>query len=209
MPIHKHKDENFFKKWSPEMAYILGFFAADGCMIKNNRGAHYVEFHITDKDILLKIRSSLKSNHKIAERNSHGKKSYRLQIGSKKMFGDLISLGMIPNKSNSLDFLGISDFYFKDFARGYFDGDGNVYISKKNYLLSGFTCGSRKFLEKFHLRLKALVKLSGGSLFARETYYRLYYSTKDSCKLYKYMYNTQSDLFIVRKKLVFEKYLGT
>ncbi|PIP28260.1 MAG: hypothetical protein COX29_02045 [Candidatus Moranbacteria bacterium CG23_combo_of_CG06-09_8_20_14_all_35_22] len=68
MPIHKTKNENFFKKWSPEMAYVLGFFAADGCMIKNNRGAYFIEFQITDKDILLKIKKLLGSNHKITER---------------------------------------------------------------------------------------------------------------------------------------------
>ncbi len=30
MPIYKTKNEAFFKKWTPEMAYVLGFFTADG-----------------------------------------------------------------------------------------------------------------------------------------------------------------------------------
>jgi len=44
MPIYKTKNENFFKKWTPEMAYVLGFFAADGSMVKNKRGACFIEF---------------------------------------------------------------------------------------------------------------------------------------------------------------------
>src|SRR3989338_4819696 len=34
----------FFKKWSSEMAYVLGFFAADGCMYINPRGSRYFCF---------------------------------------------------------------------------------------------------------------------------------------------------------------------
>ena len=90
MPIFKAKNENFFKTWTPEMAYVLGFFTADGNMIKNKRGAHFIEFEITDKDLLHAIRGLLESNHKITERKRRDswKKAYRLQIGSKVIFND-------------------------------------------------------------------------------------------------------------------------
>ena len=67
MPIYKTKNEDFFKKWSPKMTYVLGFFAADGNMIKNKRGAHFIEFQSTDKEILNKIKKCLKSNLAIGE----------------------------------------------------------------------------------------------------------------------------------------------
>lgn len=66
------------------MAYVLGFFTADGSMIKNKRGAHFIEFEITDKDLLFRIRDLLGSNHKITTRDRNKSLSYRLQIGSKK-----------------------------------------------------------------------------------------------------------------------------
>lgn len=199
------------------MAYVLGFFAADGCMIKNNRGAHFIEFYITDKNILEKIRYVMGSNHKISERrrNLKWKTAYRLQVGSKKMFDDLILLGMSPTKSKTLKFPSVPMEYLKDFTRGYFDGDGNVYANEYRRkdrsklsitLLSGFTCGSRSFLEKLHKKLRRLAKLSGGTLFDKNGYYNLYYSVKDSCKLYDFMYNTESDLFLLRKKSIFEKF---
>ena len=89
------------------MAYVLGFFAADGTMIANNRGAHFIEFHVTDREILIKIRKVLRSNHKIAVRDRQNPKwkiGYRLQIGSNEMFSDLIKLGFVPNKSLVINF---------------------------------------------------------------------------------------------------------
>ena len=68
MPVFKDKNEDFFKKWSSEMAYVLGFFCADGSMITNKRGSHYLEYYITDKDLIFKIKKALGSNHKISEK---------------------------------------------------------------------------------------------------------------------------------------------
>jgi len=218
MPIFKKKNENFFKKWSPEMAYVLGFFAADGCMIMNKRGSHFIEFHITDRDILAKIRKLLNSENKIAARNRNAKWKtvHRLQIGSKMMFEDLAALGMTPRKSNTLKFPRVPKKYFSHFVRGYFDGDGNVYANEykrkgrkklSRTLLSGFTCGSEYFLEKMHKELKRLAGVSGGTLFISRGCWHLYYSVNDSCKLYEFMYNSVGGLFLNRKKRVFKNYI--
>ena len=87
------------------MAYVLGFFIADGNMIKNKRGAYFISIEITDKDILEKIREVIGSNHKISIRKEieNHKERYRLQIGSKEMFNDLLKLGVVPNKSKVIE----------------------------------------------------------------------------------------------------------
>ncbi|MCX6761812.1 MAG: hypothetical protein NTY33_03160 [Candidatus Moranbacteria bacterium] len=200
------------------MAYVLGFFTADGCMIKNKRGGHFIEFHITDKDILEKIKALLNSDNKISkrERNIRWKTAYRLQLGSKKIFDDLLLLGMTPKKSKNVEMPQVPNKYFCHFVRGYFDGDGNVYANAYRRagrtgkssitLLSGFTSGSKVFLEELHKRLKLQANISGGTLHNRSGAWRLYYSVKDSCKLYAFMYNTEGSLFLARKKAIFEKY---
>lgn len=201
------------------MAYVLGFFTADGNMIKNKRGAHFIEFQITDKKILEKIRNILCSNHKITirKRNIKYKLSYRLQIGSKEIFNDLEKLGLTPRKSKTVKLPIIPDKYFYHFTRGYFDGDGNVTIGtykrkdRNNYLskiiMSGFTCGSKNFLLKLWKNLKKIANISGGTLYYHRGAYRLYFSINDSKKLYKFMYrNSTNKLFLIRKKEVFEKY---
>ena len=48
------------------MAYVLGFFAADGNMIKNRRGAHFIAFYSNDKKLLIKIKVLLKASQKIS-----------------------------------------------------------------------------------------------------------------------------------------------
>jgi len=218
MSIYKTKNENFFKKWSPKMAYVLGFFTADGNMIKNKRGAHFIEFQISDKTLLEKIRKALNSNHKITarKRNDKQKNSYRLQIGNKTIFNDLLKLGLTPNKSKTINMPHVPKKYLSHFVRGYFDGDGNVTISEykradrknQNYttILSGFTSGSKKLLESIYATLKKFAHTSGGTLYYHKGY-RLYFSVKDSLALYNYLYkNLNNNLYLQRKKKIFEKY---
>jgi hypothetical protein len=216
MPIYKKKNENFFKKWSPEMAYVLGFFAADGCMIKNKRRAHFIEFQITDKDILLKIQKLLGSDHKISKRNMQvgWKTVYRLQIGSKVIFNDLLNFGFTPRKSKIIKLPEIPGEYFRHFVRGYFDGDGNVHIqnrrdrkSEKVIIQSLFTCGSKIFLAHFHEKLKKLALVKGGNVGYYSGAYRLRFSINDSQKLYTFMYRGAKELFLARKKAVFCKFM--
>src|SRR3989338_640754 len=132
-PMYRAVNHDFFKKWTPEMAYVLGYFAADGSMIRNNRGAHFIEFTSIDKSLILLVRQALSSSHTISVRParlSTHKISYRVQIGRKEMFTDLKNFGFMQNKSNTIRLPKIPQGYFGDFVRGYFDGDGNIYFKK-------------------------------------------------------------------------------
>jgi len=222
MPIFKTKNKDFFKKWSP-VAYILGFFCADGSMIKNKRGAHFIDFQITDKDLLFEIRKTLNSNHKISvkkRRNTNHRKIYQLQIGSKEIYKDLLELGLKTRKSKRLNLPKIPIKYFPDFIRGYFDGDGNVVICKykrkarnnkiTTILRSGFTSGSKKFLSEIRNKLLKIGIIKDGTLYYSNKAWRLYFSINDSKQLYYYMYNRLdggNKLFLERKKKVFENFV--
>ncbi|MFA4999027.1 MAG: LAGLIDADG family homing endonuclease [Candidatus Paceibacterota bacterium] len=223
MSIYKVKNERFFKKWSPEMAYILGFFTADGSMIKNKRGAHFIEFETIDRDILKKIQKIICPYHKIAsrKRSENWSTSYQLQVGSKSIFNDLLSIGLNPRKSRRIVLPRIPKKYFPHFIRGYFDGDGNVTVCVYNrktrrnkptrILQSGFVSGSKKFLESIKNMLLRLGIVRGGTLYYSSGAWRLYFSINDSRRLYKYMYNSLVEgksIFLARKKVIFDKYLG-
>ena len=218
MPMHRELNHDFFKKWSPEMAYVLGFFAADGSMIKNNRGAHFIEFTIIDRIVLEVIRSTIGSTHKIKTRERNKgvwKTQYRLQIGSKEWFKDLLQLGLTPNKSNTIKFPDVPKRYLGDFVRGYFDGDGCVYFrqhwskekGKKIWVFTTlFTSGSRIFLEDLHaILLKFGVK--GGHISKKNRGYDLVFSRHDSLALYRLMYHTGkvTNMFLPRKRKKLEK----
>lgn len=218
MPIHRELNHDFFKKWSPEMAYILGFFAADGSMIKNKRGGHFIEFTITDRIVLEIIQNAIESTHKIQKRtqkNDVWKTQYRIQIGSKEWFEDLSRFGFSQNKSKKLQLPEVPKKYFGDFVRGYFDGDGCVYFSsikfadRKNprlVLMTLFTSGSRPFLEKLHSNLlKSGIK--GGHISNKNRGHDLVFSRRDSLALYRLMYHTGkvTDMFLPRKRKKLEK----
>ena len=201
------------------MAYILGFFTADGSMINNKRGAHFIELEIIDRNLLEQIRRLLGSSHKISvrKRSNKWRTTYRLQIGSKVIFNNLLKLGLTPHKSKRIKLPYIPQEYFSHFVRGYFDGDGHVAISqyfrknrknkKTRVILSGFTSGSKKFLENLHILLKRLAGIVGGSLFYSRGH-RLSFSTRDTSALYRFLYKGNTAFFLARKKKIFEKYLG-
>ncbi len=200
------------------MAYVLGFFAADGYITVNRRGGQFWSIQIVDKELVENIRRIVASEHKITVRFGSGKErtSYRLQIGSIEMCNDLRRLGMRERKTRSLVVPNIPDNYFSDFVRGYFDGDGNVWKGllhkdrkKRTFAIYVmFTSCSFKFLKLIHLKLQER-GLRGGSIYrAKGNYFRLLFSSNDSMKLYEFMYNkSENGIFLARKKVVFEKYV--
>ncbi|MBU2523694.1 hypothetical protein KKG71_00680 [Patescibacteria group bacterium] len=198
------------------MAYVLGFFAADGSMYLNPRGSHYLSFLSNDYEILEKIRFFLSSNHKIGERRiskSSSNLRYTLQIGSKRMYLSLLKLGLTSNKSKTLKFPHIPIPYLRDFVRGYFDGDGNVlfknYFRKdrnryKYYFATKFICGSDKFLQDLRIKLTRHAGMGKGSLYQGDRSHVLSYALNDTKKLFWFMYNNVSNsLYLERKYGIF------
>ncbi len=134
MGVKYKVNENFFKTWSRDSAYVLGFIFADGHLedAPYIRGK-YVRFTNTDRSLIEKIKNSLGSSHKIVIVPASGnkKEKYILRIGSHKIYNDLERLGLHPRKSLDMEFPLISYRFLSDFVRGYFDGDGCVSIAKK------------------------------------------------------------------------------
>lgn len=212
VPTSKRIDKLFFKNWSRDMAYVLGFFLADGNMIMTKRGGYFLSFYSADKKILYEIRRSLNSDHKISKRPKDN--SFRMQIGSKEIFNDLERLSIYPNKSKRMKAPVVPLAFAPDFIRGYFDGDGNVWMGTRSggssslLLQTAFTSASKGFLEDFLILLKkvGIEKASIGSV-KNKNCSRLRLSIEASLKLHYIMYNMPHRLFLNRKKLVFEKFI--
>ncbi len=198
------------------MAYVLGFFAADGNIVITNRNTHFLSFYTLDKELIFSIRTALESNHKITKRKYKNGHCYRVQIGSKEMFEDLVCIGMTPNKAKRMLIPSIPHKYYGDFIRGYFDGDGNIWSGLNNkkrkipsvVLRAAFTSGSKDFLFGLHKLIKAEGIVGGNLYFSKKhNFSRLTFSTYDTLKLYQIMYNNPHRLCLKRKKRVFEKFI--
>lgn len=126
-------NENYFSKWSPNMAYILGFILADGCIIKGTYKGYSdsLKFgvQLKDKDILEKIKIELRSGHRI----SIIRNAAHLCITSQKIVDSLKHLGITYQKSLNEIVPDVPDKYKRDFVRGVIDGDGGISFDKRSY----------------------------------------------------------------------------
>lgn len=218
---------DFFKKWSSEMAYVLGYFCADGGMFINSGGSKYIHFVSTDLELLEKIKCVLKSKHKIALKrkgNGNWKNTFLLQIGSKEIYDDLVKLGLSPNKEYRLKLPNMPNKYLRHFVRGYFDGDGcisyNHFFKLKNrnnkfvHQQVIFAAANKDFVSVLANKLSKVASLTHPCLKSardRNSHYLTYYRKDEILKVFKFMYdNVLPSLYLTRKynKFIKWKYLN-
>lgn len=137
-------NRNFFKVWTPAMAYLVGFIAADGCIYEHKHKVTkavtgrtlHIELQTQDRHHLEKIRSLLESTNQIEYRKAfHSKlqnyyESYILRIFSNDLCNDLIDIGLRPRKTWDLQWIEqCPKELVPHLVRGYVDGDGCLRIT--------------------------------------------------------------------------------
>ncbi len=89
-------DIDFFKKWSPNMAYILGFIFADG-FIRIRKNGSVLTIGQRSPAILKKINNAMGSNYPIKKEIS--REYYRIAISRNEFVNSLFELGVVNSKS--------------------------------------------------------------------------------------------------------------
>jgi len=214
--VQKYKlDENYFEKIdSCKKAYFLGFLWADG---HNNLKNNCVSIGLTSKDvhILERFKKWLKSERpiKTAERESFGKKRLRsvLVISNKKISKDLLKLGMVQDKTRFPKWPTINKKFEKDFIRGFFDGDGCWYITKKPKKFYGSVSfgGNLRFLRKVSRVINKYVDINFSSKFMpKSSIYGIVEARRrgEMIKFGNWLYSNKQDAYLDRK---YQKYLRT
>lgn len=220
MGIKYKVNEDFFKKWTQEMAYTLGYIYADGSLEDaiSIRGK-YVRVSSVEKNNIIKIKKWLESEHTIISIPPKSKNSqigYLLRIGSHTLYNDLVRLGLYPNKSLSIKFPQVPKKYLAHFVRGYFDGDGCVRIDMKkgrkqdlilNKLCTVFTSGSKGFLLELAVQIQKSITTDLVKVYNGHHSFMLSYTTTDSVKIFKWMYGrVNRDVYLERKAEVYARY---
>jgi hypothetical protein len=127
----------FFDKIDNEAkAYFLGLLYADGNNYVKKGHSYQISITLQEVDgyILEKLRDYLSPMTKLKlikdklTNNNH----ILFKINSKTVSDQLINLGCIPNKSLVLQFPEIREDLLHHFIRGYFDGDGSLYLKTKS-----------------------------------------------------------------------------
>ncbi|MBP9752066.1 MAG: hypothetical protein KBD19_04365 [Candidatus Moranbacteria bacterium] len=216
MGIKYKVNEDFFKKWTQEMAYTLGYLYADGSLEDASyiRGK-YVRVSSVERENIVKIRKWLGSEHTIvpkAPTTKNGRIGYLLRIGNHILYDDLTRLGLYPNKSLTIIFPAVPKKYLGHFVRGYFDGDGCVRLSTEKGILKKlstvFTSGSKIFLHGLALRIHETTNTSQLNIYDSHKSFVLSYSSSDSIKIFKLMYGrVKGPVYVERKFDTYRKYL--
>lgn len=205
IPYPKRYDsfnEKYFDKWSPNMAYILGFITADG-NIKKKRPYISIELNPKDEHILQEILNEIYPDGKIYRSSKYNKKrnmiyyASSIVLYSQYMKDKLKEYSVFPNKTgkHQINFK-IPKKYQRDYVRGFFDGDGSVSIQRGNSYKSTFCCQSGKFLKKLHKMIGSLGRLY---LDTQQNLWTISCHHKDSIRLRNYMYYNDC-MCLTRKK---------
>ena len=197
--------------WNPELAYIAGLVASDGCLYNDGR---HISVTSLDIDLLELVIHLLDLKCAIGKKKS-GYKGYGhyVQFSDVALYDFLMNAGITPAKSKTIPQLDIPDQFYADFLRGVFDGDGSIWgywdtrwRSSLMYYTS-YTSASRPFLEWLQTKNQELASTTPGSLAWAKHAYILRYAKEDSLKLFNFMYFSSTRMGLLRKYLKFVDFL--
>ncbi|MBY0539615.1 hypothetical protein K2P56_04280 [Patescibacteria group bacterium] len=192
--------------WSAKLAYAVGLIATDGCLSGDGR---HIELTSKDKEQLLTFMQCVGKKVKISTKKSGytRKLTTRIQFSDVTLYSFFISVGLTPNKTKTIGKLEIPDKYFFDFLRGSLDGDGSFYSywdprwrSSFMFYLS-FVSASMAHLNWIRSVLTRLISVRGHKTNAKgKSWYQLKYAKKESLKIIKKMYYSNSVPCLQRKR---------
>lgn len=201
------KNQNYFQYENENMAWLLGFLAADGS-IEKNRNVIKLSLSTTDKEILEKIRKEIQLESKVKDyQTSQGYEVSKIQWCSEQHKKDLAKYGIIPQKTFKLiPPYQLNKKFWKDYIRGFWDGDGSITLLKNNYnqlewqLVSG-TKEVLEFIVNYFYEEYNIPKVNINSINRHgNNVYTILYSTNASKKIYEIFYNDTNCLCLQRKK---------
>ena len=204
-------------KWSPNFAYAIGLLVTDGNL---STDGYHVSFTSKDFELIANFLKSLQINCHIGRKangsNPSEKKYFVAQFGDILFYKFLLSIGLTPNKTKTISVINVPNRYFFDFLRGHFDGDGSFYSywdkrwrsSFMHYLQ--FVSASEKHILWMRTELLKKTGCVGHiSKSKNSSVYQLRYAKRESLKILKKMYYTNTVLCLSRKKDKINKALNS
>lgn len=192
-------NDNYFKKWSEDMSYILGFWFTDGYM-HEKLGTFSITQCQDDKYLLENILKKMDSNYPLGR---HGENNYVFKITSHEILKDIKKYGGHQRKSHNIKFpTMIPKKYLPDFIRGLWDGDGCICWQKKEKCyVSSFVSASKCFVYDLLGILRREILDFKGTIGFYNNVYVLSVGVNDTRRLRDYLYGNINDksLFLKRK----------
>lgn len=123
--------EFFSKIDTEEKAYILGFIAADGCIIETDGSPELViVLKECDQGHLERIARAMDLTRPVRPYEYKGYRHCRFVVRSSEIVSDLGHYGVEPRKTFTISWPDLREDLYRHYARGLFDGDGCWTIGK-------------------------------------------------------------------------------
>lgn len=149
---------------NPSFWYLVGLITSDGCL--SNDGRH-IDITSKDEHFLSGLRDELRLSSRVCKKyNSQHQQAFHIQISNKTFYDFLLSVGLKPKKSLTIETLNIPDRFFADFLRGLIGGDGCIRRwlhssnQKEQWSLRIYS-GSQKFIEWLKENTQRLFGIQG------------------------------------------------
>ena len=195
----------YFSKQSENMAYLLGMFAADGCIYEKTN-AIKLTLASVDKEYLEQVRKELGIQSEIKDyETSQGYQNSELRFSSFQIKKDFAEYNIVPKKTYSFKFpQKLKKEYYKDFIRGYFDGDGCISTAGPNVIRWQLCSHEKDVLQKVldFFEEQGVPKVSIQKVKGKELYC-IQYSTTSTRKIYNILYY-ENCFHLPRKKKKYE-----
>jgi hypothetical protein len=197
----------FFKTWSPNMAYVLGYWFADGNMyFQKGAGGYFVSIGSKDSDHLQRICDAIGVGTLKRKTRSD---VHELVICRKEMFNDLLRLGGTTRKSLTVTWPHVPSEFLVDFIRGYIDGDGSLDWKEQQPRITAV--GSQNFLMGM---AGAIERAAGLAIPTYHLHGRLgrigrifWYGLHAKCLAIWLYYNDQN-LYLARKRVLADAFVA-
>lgn len=185
---------------SSRKAYFLGLIVADGSVIfHKNKYAFRIELVSSDDYLIKELVKDLGADEsvvKVSQRINRNKTSY-VSFGDELLVNDLAKYGVVPNKTFTAYFPDIPSEFYRDFIRGYFDGDGTVYMCGK-YVRTAFY-GNASIIKAIKNFLMQDIGLSDLTICNRGNHVSFHMGSQTVLQRFFNLYYKDSDIYMVRK----------
>ncbi|MBX0327115.1 hypothetical protein K2Z83_05390 [Oscillochloris sp. ZM17-4] len=196
----------FFRIWSAEMAYVLGYWWADGYMRhRKDTGAHLIEFASIDREHLKKLAGAVGEAPSL-RKVSGTTNCYEIEFCSKEMYYDLLALGGMPNKSNVIGFPDIPAHLLVHFVRGFVDGDGTLVWNGDRPVIQIYS-GSKRLLEEMAVAIEEQTGIPAPNVVANRALWYIKWSTTRAKCLAAWLYVENPGIALDRKAAIAAKFL--
>jgi len=197
----------FFRVWSPEMAYVLGYWWADGYMrFRPERGTYLIEIASVDREHLETIAQLMSGSARVRKVGS-STNCYEVEVASQEMYNGLLALGGMPNKSNVIGFPIIPAEHLVHFVRGFVDGDGTLAWNGDRPVLQIYS-GSKRLLEAMAVAIEGQTGIPAPNVVANRALWYLKWSTTRAKCLAAWLYIENPGLALDRKAAIAAKFIA-